>query len=284
MGIFGAMTTAVGGLSAQAYALENISGNIANSQTTAFKRMETSFVDMIPDTGPRREISGSVSGYSRSTNTLQGQISASSISTHLAINGDGYFVIQAPTGSSDGQPTFSSSNIYTRRGDFAVDANGYMVNGAGHYLFGLPLDRSTGNTVGSTTVPIKITNDVIAAQTTSFIRYRASLPTKPSTTAADTTPGSELMQSSLIGQATIGSADASGFVETSIAGGSITAYDSLGNQVNVQIRAGQRQQMPLQAPPLPPMYGAHTISQTRPPGMRRGPESAATLNFPPPAR
>ncbi len=283
MGIFGAMTTAVGGLSAQAYALENISGNIANSQTTAFKRMETSFVDMIPDTGPRREISGSVSGYSRSTNTLQGQISASSISTHLAINGDGYFVIQAPTGSSDGQPTFSSSNIYTRRGDFAVDANGYMVNGAGHYLFGLPLDRSTGNTVGSTTVPIKITNDVIAAQTTSFIRYRASLPTKPSTTAADTTPGSELMQSSLIGQATIGSADASGFVETSIAGGSITAYDSLGNQVNVQIRWAKTANATA-GPPLPPMYGAHTISQTRPPGMRRGPESAATLNFPPPAR
>ncbi len=34
-----------------AYALENISGNIANSQTTAFKRIETSFVDMIPATG-----------------------------------------------------------------------------------------------------------------------------------------------------------------------------------------------------------------------------------------
>ena len=43
MGIFGAMTTAVSGLSAQAYALENISGNIANSQTTAFKRIETAF-------------------------------------------------------------------------------------------------------------------------------------------------------------------------------------------------------------------------------------------------
>ena len=43
MGIFGAMTTAVGGLRAQSYALENISGNIANSQTTAFKRVDTSF-------------------------------------------------------------------------------------------------------------------------------------------------------------------------------------------------------------------------------------------------
>jgi len=39
MGIFDALTTAVSGLSAQSYALQNISGNIANSQTTAFKRI-----------------------------------------------------------------------------------------------------------------------------------------------------------------------------------------------------------------------------------------------------
>ena len=45
MGIFGALTTSVAGLRAQSYALENISGNIANSQTTAFKRIDTSFLD-----------------------------------------------------------------------------------------------------------------------------------------------------------------------------------------------------------------------------------------------
>ena len=49
MGIFGALTTAVTGLRAQSYALENVSGNIANSQTTAFKRIDTSFIDLIPD-------------------------------------------------------------------------------------------------------------------------------------------------------------------------------------------------------------------------------------------
>ncbi len=38
MGLFGALTTSVAGLRAQSYALENISGNIANSQTTAFKQ------------------------------------------------------------------------------------------------------------------------------------------------------------------------------------------------------------------------------------------------------
>ncbi len=236
MGIFGAMTTAVSGLSAQAYALENISGNIANSQTTAFKRIETSFVDLIPDSGPKRELSGSVTGYSRATNTIQGQISATSITTNLAINGDGYFVVQQPSGFVDGQPTFATSNSYTRRGDFTVDANGYMVNGAGYYLRGLPLDRTTGNPLGSSPVPIQITNDVIPARATDTLKYRASLPTTPATANATSVAGSELMQASLIGDATIGPADAANFVATSIAGGSQTVYDALGNEVNVQIR------------------------------------------------
>ena len=39
MGIFGALSTAVTGLRAQAFSLENISGNISNSQTVGFKRI-----------------------------------------------------------------------------------------------------------------------------------------------------------------------------------------------------------------------------------------------------
>ncbi len=48
MGLFGAMNTAVNGLQSQSFALQNISGNIANSQTTAYKSIGTSFVDLIP--------------------------------------------------------------------------------------------------------------------------------------------------------------------------------------------------------------------------------------------
>ena len=43
MGIFDALTTAVAGLQAQSFALQNISGNIANSQTTGYKETDTSF-------------------------------------------------------------------------------------------------------------------------------------------------------------------------------------------------------------------------------------------------
>ncbi len=262
MGIFGAMTTAVSGLSAQAYALENISGNIANSQTTAFKRIETAFVDLIPDSGPKRELSGSVTGYSRATNTIQGQISATSISTNLAVNGDGYFVVQQPSGMVDGKPTFSSTNAYTRRGDFAVDANGYMVNGAGYYLRGLPLDRNTGNPLGSSPVPIQITNDVVPARATDVIKYRASLPTTPKTANATSTAGSELMQASLVGSATINSTNSANFVATSVSGGSITAYDSLGNQVNVQVRWAKTANASAGPPAVPDTWSAYYQSNS----------------------
>ena len=59
---FGALTTAVTGMRAQSFALENISGNIANSQTTAFKRIDTTFEDLIPDDIPSQQLAGSVIG------------------------------------------------------------------------------------------------------------------------------------------------------------------------------------------------------------------------------
>ena len=70
MGIFDALNTAVSGLQAQSFALQNISGNIANSQTTAFKRTDTSFEDLVTDNAPIRQVSGAVLANSRPTNGI----------------------------------------------------------------------------------------------------------------------------------------------------------------------------------------------------------------------
>ena len=43
MGIFDALNTSVSGLQAQSFALQNISGNIANSSTVGYKGTNTSF-------------------------------------------------------------------------------------------------------------------------------------------------------------------------------------------------------------------------------------------------
>ena len=194
MGIFGALTTAVTGLRAQSFALENISGNIANSQTTAFKRVDTSFMDLIPDNPPAKQLAGTVTANSRATNTVQGDFQSASIGTFMAINGDGFFVVQKPSNFVDGRPTFDGSDLYTRRGDFQTDKDGFLVNGAGYYLMGIPVDAKTGNLSGSVPQLLKFQNDFLPAQPTTQIQYRANLASYPLTPAHDTSvPGSELI-------------------------------------------------------------------------------------------
>src|SRR3981189_3659448 len=195
MGIFGALTTSVAGLRANSYALENISGNIANSQTTAFKRIDTSFVDLIPDTGTTAQLAGSVKAGSRSTNTIEGSVQSASVSTYMAINGDGFFAVQKPSSFTDNSPTFDGVDRYTRRGDFALDKNGYLVNGAGYYVEGVPIDPATGNMTGSVPQVLKFANDFLPAVPTSVVSYRANLASYPLTTKHDNSiPGSELLQ------------------------------------------------------------------------------------------
>jgi flagellar hook protein FlgE len=194
MGLFGALTTSVSGLRAQSYALENISGNIANSQTTAFKRIDTSFLDLIPERGTNSQLSGSVQTASRETNTVQGDVQSASIATYMAINGDGFFVVQKPGSFVDNNPIFEGVDLYTRRGDFTLDKNGYLVNGAGYYLEGIPIDPTTGNVTGSVPQVLKFGGDFLPAQPTTAVTYRANLASYPMTTKHDkSVPGSELI-------------------------------------------------------------------------------------------
>ena len=70
MGLFDALTTAVGGLQAQSFALQNISGNIANSQTTGFKETDTSFDALVSVAAVGHQTSGSVLSESVATNSV----------------------------------------------------------------------------------------------------------------------------------------------------------------------------------------------------------------------
>src|ERR1700759_1535644 len=179
MGIYGALSTAVTGLRAQSFALENISGNIANSQTTGFKRVDTDFLDLIPDQPSKIQTAGSVIAQARSTATTQGDVKSVSNSTYMAVNGSGFFVVDPSLGQSDGSAVFGGSNYYTRRGDFDVNKDGYLVNGSGYYLKGLPIDQTTGNIASSLPQVIRISNSFLPAAPTSKVNYQLNLPQLP---------------------------------------------------------------------------------------------------------
>ncbi|WP_407155527.1 flagellar hook-basal body complex protein [Bradyrhizobium sp. STM 3557] len=185
MGIFDALNTSVGGLQAQSFALQNISGNIANASTTGYKGIGTSFEDLIPDaTTPSKQNAGGVTAFAQATITTQGTVTSTTVATNMAINGDGFFSVQKATSVTDNVPVFSGVTDYTRRGDFQVNANGNLVNGAGYYLMGITVDPKTGNPTGNVPQVLQFQNNFIPAQATSAIQYAANLPTQPKTPAS----------------------------------------------------------------------------------------------------
>lgn len=244
MGIFGALSTAVSGMRAQSLALEHISDNIANSQTTGFKRTETSFQEIVGDSAPTQQRSGVVIANSRATNDVQADIESSDIDTHMAINGDGYFIVEQPVGVQDGSPVFNGDNLYTRRGDFGLDRDGFLVNGAGYFLKAIPIDPQTGNVTGTLPTVVQVSNDFLAASATTRIEYRANLAELPLTSNFDEdVPNSELLDPASFttdpttaGTGTVRADEADRFLEQSVAGGAITVFDSNGAPVNVQLR------------------------------------------------
>lgn len=247
MGIFAAMTTAISGLRAQSFALELISDNIANSQTIGFKRTESIFSDLVADSVPGKQRGGSVQGLSRATNTVQGDLKDSSVPTHAAINGDGYFIVEEKGGELDGNPIFLGIDRYTRRGDFELDRGGRLVNSAGYYLKGLKIDPVTNNPAGGTPEVMSVSNDFLPARATTTVSYKANLPSYPKTALADpTVAGSELLTAAAFSNdptagndETIVGSDITAFIDRSIAGGAITAYNASGGPVNIQLRWGK---------------------------------------------
>lgn len=242
MSFFGSMTTAITGIRAQSSALGHISDNIANSQTVGFKRTDTSFQDIVTASTSRNHLPGAVLAAPAFTNGVQGSIDASEVPTHMAINGDGFFIVSSRVGTVDGNPVFDGVNYYTRRGDFTMDKYGYLVNGAGYTLQGLEIDPTTGNPVGDTPGRIQIDRDFLAARTTNSITLKANLPLWPETVNADPDiADSELLTTgrftpALADLSAISAANEDIFLDNSLSGGAVTAYDALGAPANVQFR------------------------------------------------
>jgi len=176
MSLFDALNTAVAGLSAQEGAMGNISDNIANAQTIGYKAIGTEFDSLVEYNGAFQE-PGSVSIHSVYYTDVAGTLTSSQESTSLAVNGNGFFIVKgAPTTASTAGDTFNSSDYYTRRGDFTVNADGYLVNGAGYFLEGYPVNSATGLTSSSTLQALQIPQGISAPNPTSEITLAGDLP------------------------------------------------------------------------------------------------------------
>jgi flagellar hook protein FlgE len=132
------MLAGVSGLVANSSALAAISDNIANVNTVAYKRNQVNFSQFVTAQAvPGRYSAGGVTAVTQHYVSQQGLIQSSTSNTDLAISGDGFFVT-SPTATSAG----SGAVAFTRAGSFSVDASGYLVNDAGLYLQGWPVNAN----------------------------------------------------------------------------------------------------------------------------------------------
>jgi flagellar basal-body rod protein FlgG len=134
-----ALAIAATGMSAQQQNIEVISNNIANINTTAFKRSRAEFTDLLYQADRLQGVSnrgrdatipeGSQTGLGvrmaaiRSLQT-QGSLTQTGNQLDLALNGRGWFQVVGP----------DSETIYTRAASFSTNANGQIVTGDGYLV------------------------------------------------------------------------------------------------------------------------------------------------------
>jgi len=118
---------------------------------------------------------GGVQGISKQFVSQQGLLQAASSSTDLGINGDGFFVVTTKGAGL----TAADPRQFTRAGAFEPDANGYLVNDAGLYLQGWPVQPDGSFSTDPSDLgklgPINVKNLGAAVQQTSRLGVSANL-------------------------------------------------------------------------------------------------------------
>ena len=141
-----ALYTSATGMKAQEALIDNTANNLANVNTTGFKRSQVGFADLVYDTirqpgagGPNQQITPSglqmgngVRVVSTTKHFRQGNLDPTNNELDLAIAGRGFFQIDTPNGER-----------YTRAGNFGRDDQGQLVTADGYLVGGgitIPLE------------------------------------------------------------------------------------------------------------------------------------------------
>ena len=179
MGLTSAMNTSLNGLQLNEVSIDTLGNNIANAGTNGFKASTVRFQTQLArtlsvgsratatdgGTNPRQiGLGASVSVISK--DFTQGSVTNSSSPSDLAIQGNGFFILNGPNG-----------RVYSRNGNFSLNSNSNLVNDQGMFVQGYGVDRDF-NLVKTQLVPLNIPigNLNIAQQTTSLSLTGALFP------------------------------------------------------------------------------------------------------------
>ena len=187
--------------------IDVIANNLANVSTPGFKRESAKFEEYVQQVQPSEgqtapQTVSFVKDAGVSRDLSQGNIQNTGATFDFAINGNGYFVVQTPTGMR-----------YTRDGHFSLDANGQIVNNDGYALQGdggaititpddqnvhVGVDGTISSTVNGLSSQIAKLQVVDFADERALIKQGGNLysTTQTPTTATGATVGQGMLESS----------------------------------------------------------------------------------------
>ncbi|OLP55093.1 flagellar hook protein FlgE [Rhizobium rhizosphaerae] len=176
MSIYGMMRTGASGMDAQVNRLSTVGENIANANTTGYKKASTEFSSLLlPSNGSYN--SGAVETKVRYGISQQGPTTTTTSATDMAINGGGFFVVSDANGA----------NYLTRAGAFTQNSTGELVNTAGFTLMGYKYVEGqdpvqTVNGFGGM-VPINLASEGLKAKGSATGSMGSNLPSGDATGA-----------------------------------------------------------------------------------------------------
>lgn len=199
------------GMAGEQRNLEVIANNLANMGTPGFKKMETDFADLMyqtiksvgVDSGDGTaspsgiEIGGGSQLVGTSKSFTQGSISATDNALDMAIEGDGFFEVTRPDGTT----------AYTRAGNLKVNSTGQVVTSTG-----LPVGSSFGTIpTGGKLAVASNGQATVTVNGETVSTFRIQLTRFPNPSGLANIGGNLLMESEASGSAEAGNPQENGF-------------------------------------------------------------------------
>ncbi|MGB0782962.1 MAG: flagellar hook-basal body complex protein [Marinomonas sp.] len=160
--------TALSGIKASADYLSVTGNNIANADTTGFKKSRIEFDDLyntsVLGAGSGNSIGSGVSVSKVSQEFSPGNLSYTDNNLDLAVDGAGFFILDAGIAQS-----------YTRAGNFKLDENGFLVTNTGSNVQGF---NAVDGVVGGNLDNLKVPTDRIAPEATTSMDLKVNLNSK----------------------------------------------------------------------------------------------------------
>lgn len=206
MSLYGVMRTSTSGMTAQASRIATVAENVANANTVGYKAVRTEFSSIFIGENISSYNSGSVDTNLHRLTGNQGTLTSTNSLSDLAIQGDGFFVVQDKTGEP----------FLTRAGSFLPDGEGRLVNTAGFTLMGFPVAPGQPSPVVNGfagLVPVTLSDTALVAVPSREGVFTANVPATAAAVPAASLP----------------SANAAGSTYTEKS--SLVVYDNLGGEV-----------------------------------------------------